>query len=88
MDMDNCYEVARIEFNISKLNHGINFQNGRGDSGLGYFQTLEEAKYRIKSHRIERKNEKWPYVIIHYENNVGRIAYVEYTEYCLSRMDI
>jgi hypothetical protein len=48
------------------------------------FETLEEAKHRIKSHKIERKDETWPYIIIQYENNVGKIAYVEYAEYCFT----
>jgi hypothetical protein len=78
--MDKNYELARIEFGISKTYHAINFQNGRGEAGLGFFHTLEEAKERIKSHKSERPDEKWPYVIIHYEGEKGRIVYMEYTD--------
>lgn len=60
MNMEKNFELARIEFSISKLYHAINFYNGRGESGLGYFATLEEAKERIKSHKSERPSEKWP----------------------------
>lgn len=81
--MEKIYEVARIEANISKLYHAINFHNGRGESGLGYFNTLEAAKERIKSYKTERPDERWPYVIIYYEGENGRIVYMEYTNTCL-----
>lgn len=78
--MEKNFELARIEFSISKLYHAINFYNDRGESGLGYFATLEEAKEHIKSHKSERPSEKWPYVVIHYEGENGRIVYIEYAD--------
>lgn len=62
--MEKNFEVARIDFSISKLNYAISFYNGRGDSGLGFFATLSKTKARIKSHKTERPAKKWPYVVI------------------------
>lgn len=81
--MEKNFEVARLRSGISKICHSIDFHNGRGESGLGYFSTLEEAKDRIKSYKIEHPSEKWPYAIIHYQNEQGRIVYMEYTDTCL-----
>jgi hypothetical protein len=86
--MEKNFEIARIDFSISKLYHAINFYNGRGESGLGYFSTLEEAKECIQLHKSERPSEKWPYVVIHYEGENGRIVYIEYADTRLIKVKI
>jgi len=83
--MEKNYEVARLGVGIPKNSFGINFHNGRGDcdSGLGYFVTLDEAKKQIQSYKATHPSENWPYVIIHYQNEHGRVVYIEYIDTCL-----
>lgn len=78
--MEKIFEVARIALNISKLDYAIKLQNGRGKE---LFATFEEAKDRIKSFKAEQPSAVWPYVIIKYISENGRIVYIEYTDSCL-----
>lgn len=86
--MNENYEVARIIIDISRNSSAIDFHNGRGNSGLGVFNTLDKAIACISKHKSQHPSESWPYVIINYEGNQGRLVHVEYKEYKLNKEDI